>query len=113
MPERAGSGRDLREPAGDGRPAETRPRHYAARFRRRVVCGAQRGYFGADAAAALTTRSPLGAAVIILGLILLIIGFVLKIAIAWTIGIIILLVGLILALLGGLGHAVGGRRHYF
>jgi len=51
--------------------------------------------------------------VIILGLILLIVGFIAKIAIAWTIGIILLVVGLILALLGGLGHAVGGRRHYF
>jgi Family of unknown function (DUF6131) len=51
--------------------------------------------------------------VIILGLILLVIGFVVKIAILWTIGIVILLIGLILALLGGIGHAVGGRRHYF
>jgi hypothetical protein len=50
---------------------------------------------------------------IILGLVLLIIGFVVKIAILWTIGIVVLLVGLILALLGGVGHAVGGRRHYW
>jgi Family of unknown function (DUF6131) len=51
--------------------------------------------------------------VIILGLILLIVGFIAHIAIAWTIGIIVLLIGVILALLGSLGHAVGGRRHYF
>jgi uncharacterized membrane protein HdeD (DUF308 family) len=51
--------------------------------------------------------------VIILGIILLIIGFVAHIAILWTIGIIVLVVGLILALLGGVGHAVGGRRHYW
>lgn len=50
---------------------------------------------------------------IILGLILLIIGFVAKIAILWTIGIIVLVVGLILALLGATGRAIGGRRHYF
>jgi Family of unknown function (DUF6131) len=50
---------------------------------------------------------------IILGLILLIIGFVTGIAILWTIGIIVLIVGLILALLGAVGHAVGGRRHYY
>ena len=50
---------------------------------------------------------------IILGLILLIIGFVAKIAILWTIGIIVLVVGLILLLLGAVGHAVGGRRHYW
>jgi hypothetical protein len=50
---------------------------------------------------------------IILGIILLIIGFIAKIAILWTIGIIVLVVGLILLLLGSLGHAVGGRRHYY
>lgn len=50
---------------------------------------------------------------IILGLILLIIGFIAKIAIVWSIGIIVLLVGAILALLGSVGHAVGGRRHYY
>jgi hypothetical protein len=51
--------------------------------------------------------------VIFLGVILLIIGFVAKIAILWTIGLIVLVVGLILALLGATGRAVGGRRHYF
>ncbi|WP_164478348.1 DUF6131 family protein [Mycolicibacterium stellerae] len=50
---------------------------------------------------------------IILGIILLIAGFVLKISILWTIGIILLVVGVILALLGSTGRAVGGRRHYF
>ena len=50
---------------------------------------------------------------IILGLILLIIGFVVKIAILWTIGIIVLIVGLILALLGAIGRGIGGRRHYY
>ena len=50
---------------------------------------------------------------IILGLILLIIGFIAKIAIVWTIGIIVVVAGLILMLLGMAGHAVGGRRHYY
>ena len=50
---------------------------------------------------------------IILGVILLIIGFIAKIAIVWTIGIIVLVVGLILMLLGSMGRAVGGRRHYY
>jgi hypothetical protein len=50
---------------------------------------------------------------IILGVILLIIGFVAKVAIIWTLGIIAIVVGAILALLGMLGHAVGGRRHYY
>jgi uncharacterized membrane protein HdeD (DUF308 family) len=50
---------------------------------------------------------------IILGIILLIIGFIANIAIVWTIGIIVLVVGIILAVLGTTGHAVGGRKHYF
>jgi hypothetical protein len=51
--------------------------------------------------------------VIALGLILLIIGFIAKIAILWTLGIIVLVVGLILAVLGSTGRAVGGRRHWY
>jgi uncharacterized membrane protein HdeD (DUF308 family) len=51
--------------------------------------------------------------VIILGVILLIIGFVAKIAIIWTIGIIVVVVGAILALLGMTGHAVRGRKHFY
>jgi hypothetical protein len=51
--------------------------------------------------------------VIILGLILLLIGFVTGITIVWTIGMILLIVGLVLWLLGAMGHAVGGRRHYY
>jgi Family of unknown function (DUF6131) len=50
---------------------------------------------------------------IILGLILLIIGFVAKIAIVWTIGIIVLVIGLVLLLLGVVGRGIGGRRHYW
>jgi hypothetical protein len=50
---------------------------------------------------------------IILGIILLVIGFVAGIAILWTIGIILLLAGLILALLGSAGRMVGPRRHYW
>ena len=50
---------------------------------------------------------------IIFGIVLLIIGFVMGIAIVWTIGVIVRVVGLILWLLGALGHAVGGRKHYF
>jgi hypothetical protein len=51
--------------------------------------------------------------VIVLGVILLIIGFIAKIAILWTIGIILLVIGLILAVLGMMGRAVGGRAHYY
>ena len=50
---------------------------------------------------------------IILGLVLLVLGFLLHVAILWTIGIIVLVVGLVLALLGATGRAVAGRRHYW
>jgi hypothetical protein len=64
-------------------------------------------------AAAWATASCQEFPLIILGIILLIIGFLAHIAIVWTIGIIVVVVGLVLALLGMAGHAVGGRRHYF
>ncbi len=50
---------------------------------------------------------------ILIGLILLLIGFLANIAIVWTIGIVVLVVGLILLLLGSIGRGVGGRRHYW
>jgi hypothetical protein len=50
---------------------------------------------------------------ITVGIVLMIIGFLTGIAILWSLGVIIVIVGLVLWLLGALGHAVGGRRHYF
>jgi Family of unknown function (DUF6131) len=50
---------------------------------------------------------------ITVGVILIIIGIIAKISVLYTIGIILLVVGLILFLLGTMGRAVGGRRHYF
>jgi uncharacterized membrane protein HdeD (DUF308 family) len=63
-----------------------------------------------DQTAATTCQESL---LIILGIILLIIGFVTKIAIIWMIGIIAVVIGAILEILGMAGHAVFGRRHYF
>jgi hypothetical protein len=51
--------------------------------------------------------------VIILGIVLLVAGFLFKISILWTLGILLLVVGAILAILGSTGRAIGGRRHYF
>ena len=50
---------------------------------------------------------------IILGVILLIIGFVAAIPILWTIGIVLVVIGLVLVVLSAMGRAVGGRRHYY
>ena len=49
----------------------------------------------------------------ILGLILMIVGFLLGIPILWTIGIILLVIGLILLVLGAAGRELGGRRWYY
>jgi fatty acid desaturase len=51
--------------------------------------------------------------VIALGIILLVVGFLAKIAILWTIGIVLVVIGAILWVLGSVGHAIGGRRHYW
>ncbi len=50
---------------------------------------------------------------IILGVVLLIIGFVASIPILWTLGIVVLVIGAVLAIAGGVGRGVGGRRHYY
>jgi hypothetical protein len=41
---------------------------------------------------------------VLLGVVLLIIGFLAKIAIVWTIGLVVTVIGLILILLGFIGH---------
>ncbi|MFF9510951.1 MULTISPECIES: DUF6131 family protein [unclassified Streptomyces] len=50
---------------------------------------------------------------IILGVILLVIGLLAGISILWTIGIVLVAIGIVLWILGAVGHAVGGRRHYW
>lgn len=50
---------------------------------------------------------------IVLGIILLIIGFIAHISILWTIGIIVLIIGVVLFLLGMAGREVAGRKHWF
>lgn len=50
---------------------------------------------------------------IILGLILLLLGYLLGVPILWTLGIVLLIIGVILFVLGSMGRAVGGRSHYW
>jgi hypothetical protein len=77
--------------------------------------------FAAGAGTNRSDRSPIesehpatgGTLVIILGVVLLIIGFVARIAIFWTLGIVLVVVGAVLFLLGSAGRAVGGHRHYW
>jgi hypothetical protein len=54
-----------------------------------------------------------GGSVIVLGIVLLVVGYFLAIPILWTLGIILVVIGVILVLLGTAGHAIGGRRHYY
>ena len=50
---------------------------------------------------------------LILGLILLILGFVFAIPLLWTVGLVLAIIGAVLWVLGGLNHPVAGRRHYW
>lgn len=50
---------------------------------------------------------------LVVGVILLLIGFLTGISILWTIGIVLVVVGAVLWILGAVGHGVGGRRHYY
>ena len=50
---------------------------------------------------------------IALGLILLILGIVFGVWILDAVGGILLIVGVVLWILGAMGRAVGGRRHYY
>ena len=50
---------------------------------------------------------------IVLGLILLLLGFIAGIYILWIAGVILLVVGLVLLLAGRSGRTVGGRSHWW
>jgi uncharacterized protein DUF6131 len=51
---------------------------------------------------------------IVFGVCLLIIAaLVPKLIVLWGVGCIVLVIGVILAILGTMGRAVGGRRHYY
>ncbi|WP_280270119.1 hypothetical protein [Nocardia wallacei] len=50
---------------------------------------------------------------IILGILLIIVGYLLGIPLLTTIGVVLAVAGAVLVLLGGIGRPVGGRRHYF
>jgi hypothetical protein len=50
---------------------------------------------------------------IVLGLVLMLIGFILGIPVLWSLGILVAIIGLVLLLLGAAGREVGGRRHYY
>lgn len=50
---------------------------------------------------------------IILGIVLLVLGYFLSISILTTLGIILVVIGAVLFILGSVGRPVGGRRYWF
>jgi hypothetical protein len=51
---------------------------------------------------------------IALGIFLLVLALLFpKLAALWGIGVLLLFVGIVLEVLGAMGRAVGGRRHYY
>lgn len=50
---------------------------------------------------------------VVLGIILLLIGWLAKISILTTIGIVLVVVGVALMLLGAAGREIGGRKHWY
>lgn len=58
-------------------------------------------------------RVGIATTMIVLGVVSLVVGFLLGIPILWTIGVLLLVIGAVLWILGAVGHAVGGRRHYY
>lgn len=50
---------------------------------------------------------------IVLGVILLIIGFIAAVHIIWILGIIAVVIGAILAIAGFTGREIGGRKHWY
>jgi hypothetical protein len=50
---------------------------------------------------------------IVLGVILLILGWLLHINVLWVIGVILLVIGAVLWILGSVGRPVGGRRYWY
>ena len=50
---------------------------------------------------------------ITLGIVLLVLGYLVGIPVLVTIGGLLLVIGAILWILGAMGRAVGGRKHYY
>jgi hypothetical protein len=50
---------------------------------------------------------------VILGVVLLVIGYLASIGILQTLGIILVIIGAVMWILGSMGRPVAGRRHYW
>jgi hypothetical protein len=59
------------------------------------------------------TRGRTEKAMLVVGLILLLLGYLLHVSILYTIGVILLIIGAVLWILGAVGRPVGGRKVWF
>lgn len=50
---------------------------------------------------------------VVLGIVLLILGYLFAIPLLWTIGIVLVVIGAVLWVLGSVGRPVGGRRYWY
>ncbi|HWF30512.1 MAG TPA: DUF6131 family protein [Mycobacterium sp.] len=50
---------------------------------------------------------------IVLGVVLLILGYLFGIPLLWSIGIVLLVIGAVLWIMGSVGRPVGGRRYWY
>lgn len=50
---------------------------------------------------------------VILGIVLLILGYFLGIHLLWAFGVILLVIGVVFWILGSVGRPVGGRRYWY
>lgn len=50
---------------------------------------------------------------IVLGIILVILGYVLPVPLLYTLGMILIVIGAVLWLLGSVGRPIGGRRYWY
>lgn len=50
---------------------------------------------------------------ILLGILLLVLGFLFGLQILWTLGIVLIVIGVVLVVLGAAGQPVGGRPYWW
>jgi uncharacterized membrane protein HdeD (DUF308 family) len=50
---------------------------------------------------------------ILLGIVLLVIGFIVALPFIWTLGVIVVVIGAVLAITGHAGHQLAGRSHWY
>jgi Family of unknown function (DUF6131) len=50
---------------------------------------------------------------VVLGIVLLVLGYLFAIPLLWSIGIVLLVIGAVLWILGSVGRPVAGRRYWY